>query len=80
MEVNTNPFPKLVDVDMVIIKWASNNKESNVETRGDMIVTNVVISARNHSTARDLSTKASMPKEILGMVENEKLSLTSLRQ
>lgn len=32
MEVNTNPFPKLVHVDMITVNWASNNKESNVNT------------------------------------------------
>lgn len=47
MEVDTNPFPKLVYVDMITVNWASDCRESNVEICRDTTFTNVLTSLGN---------------------------------
>lgn len=31
MEVDTNPFPKLVDVDMITIDWTQKGEQEGIE-------------------------------------------------
>lgn len=75
MEVDRNHFPKLVDVDTITVNWALNNRESNVETRRDMTLANMVTSTRKQSTAPGLPSKTPMPEEVLGMARNRKAKI-----
>lgn len=76
MEVDINPFPKLVDVDVVTINWTSNDKKLNIEKASrNVTLTPVAALTSQHLIDRASSLDFPILKGTPRMADHEKAIL-----